>query len=532
MIALLEPLAYPLIILLTLWLAYWSIQQGSWVSDDIQGIAPYDGKLQQPISWHNLFKWLRWRVGKYPNPNHRWKEEKQPAFLQSSTAHHRLNLYFASGLLLLLYSFLSRVFDQRLAFLAVLLFTVHPLGCQTIGWISGLGYTSGSLFMLAGLNWVYVSQDLSLMHSPMGVLLTLLIYTFFQWMAVEAWFCTVGAFLLLLWLHQWPFALIAGLLSIYAGLNTFREAVTLRKTVFKEQQMEQSTKFYPRKLIVVLKTLYYNLKLAWFPKRMGLYHTFCYHYELPYTEHEDRYAWAGLAAAGLLIGGIVLGPPVVAFSCLWFLAFMSLFLNWITANQFVVDRYVWLPAFGVCLLAAAYAPVWLYWTLIGVALMRLWGHHYTYKDEFFFYHSNLLNFPESEVAWGNLGVSYLNRGMIGSAMDAWVEGIRRNKEYDVCWYNLASLLRSRGPLNPNYAPLFYQLFPIPEIEQIFQKDPTRSFLHLCRLCLSKAVSSRTCHFPKPWQEELSTLERELARPAGAPPIVADLIRPRMTAALT
>ena len=519
-------------LLVTLWLAYWSIRHGSWVSDDIAGIATFDGKLQHPVSWGKLFRWVRWQVGKIPNSNHRWKEDKQPPYQQSSDIHHRLNLYLASGLIVFFYSFLCRITSPTTAFLTALLFAVHPLGCQTIGWISGVGYLTGTFFMLAGLNIIFLIQDGHWMGTPMGVLLSLLTYTFFQWMAVEAWFGTVGAVLILLWLRHYPFAIIAGGFAIYQCFHTFKEALDLRRKIFKEQQMGQSTMFYPRKLIVVLKTLYYNLKLTLFPKRMGLYHTFCYHYEMPYVEYEDWYAWAGLAVAGALGFGIWHGPPMVSLSCLWFISFMGLFLNWITANQFVVDRYAWLPAAGMSLLVAAYLPLWAYWMVVGISLMRLWSHHYTYQDEFFFYHSNLLNFPESEVAWGNLGVSYLQRGMIGSAMDAWMEGIRRNKEYDVCWYNLSSALRQRGPLNPNYAPLFYQMFPQPQIQEMFQKDPMRSHLYLARHCLDQSLKAKTCHFPEPWKKELLDLDRELSRAPGSPPVIAKLIRPLLTPALT
>lgn len=522
------------------WLTFWDVltygrnpqSPGPWVSDDILGISVYNGKLQRPVSWHNCFKWWRWHTARIPNPNRDWQRKNLPSHLPSPQAHHRLNLWFHSAVLGLLYLWLRQVLPQPVALLTTILWAVHPLGGQTVAWISGIGYVASTAFMLLGLNVVWMAGSQSWLATPLGALGSFVLFGFCQWMAVECQFATAGVVLLLLLLNQWPFAILAGIIAIYGSLNTLREAITLRKAVFKEQQMATSTRFHFKKIIVVLKTLAYSLKLAVFPKRLGLYHTFCYHYELPYVETED---WSAVAGIGCLIGfsaGIAFGPLPLQLACLWFLAFHLPFFNWITANQFVVDRYTWMPSLGMCLLAAWLLPEPIYWLVVGVALMRTWTHVPTFENEEKFYLSNLWNFPTSEVAWGNLGVAYQNQGLIGSAIDAWYRGTKLNPEYDVSWYNLHSIFKSRGPANPNYAPVLINEIPKDLLARAYQQDPQRSHFHLSAYFLQRALQARTCHFPDPWKKEEEELNRELSRPVGISGLPAVLATPLFTAALT
>ena len=527
-----NPLSACFLFPIIIWLTYWDILRGKWVSDDIAGIwltpdnrGPYTGKLQKPLSWHNIFKKLRFELGKMPNPDKDWQRKKLPPFLSNPVAHHRLNLWIFCGVSVLLYLFLLRVLGNPVAFLATLLFTVHPLGCQTVGWISGIGYVISTFFMLLGFNVAFLVTDLGWLHTPLGVVGALGLYGFIQWMAVEAHFATIGAALILAWLQMWPFAIVAGILACMQGFQTLKSALDLRFRTFKEQAMGHSTQFRWRKLLVCLKTLYYDTRMAVFPKRIGLYHTFHYHYELPYAEAEDQTLWAGVAIFVAGIVGFFIGPPAIQLGLLWFLAFMMIFLNLVTANQFVVDRYVWLPSFGVCVLAAALLPLWAVLILFGIALMRTWAHIPTYFDELFFYQSNIWNFPDSEVAYGNLGVAQFQRGLVASSFDSWLVSTSINPEFDVPWYNLSSHIRARGVPPLSYYPVLYQMLP-PNTWESISKEPTIAHLQLGRMLLEKALSCRQCHFREMWQKELTNLNREI-HAFRSPPPPPQLVRPLM-----
>jgi len=182
-----------LILVAVVWLTYWDIQSGGWVSDDIAGIALYDGK--RPTNFHLglWWKWVRFQCAKVPHsqggeliPDHPNKEQRYPHYHAHPRLCHRFSLYLASGGVILLYTFLCNLIDPNIAFLATLLFIVHPLGVQTIGWISGVGYVGAFFFMMVGLNFVFLAQPW--MSTPLGTLSTLLIYTLIQFLAAELQF--------------------------------------------------------------------------------------------------------------------------------------------------------------------------------------------------------------------------------------------------------------------------------------------------------------------------------------------------------
>lgn len=512
---------------LLVWLTYYDVLQGYYVSDDIAGMAMYDGKLHwakshdcaecrerkckqtQPLTLGLITKKLRYEFGKVPNPNRGWKQQKLPPFLPNHKIHHRLNLWMLCGIGGLLYGFLSRVIDPQIAYLATALFLVHPLGVQVVGWISGVPYLFGALFMLLGLNSIYLMQDASWMLTSYGTLAALGLYGLLAWLAVENMFAMIGATVLLIFLHLWPFAVLSGLMAIYTGLNAFRAAIDLRKQTFKDQKMEASIELRPSRILVVLKSLAYYTSLVLWPKRMGLYHTYLYHYEMPYVESEDRNVLIGLGLVGLYTFLLWSGPFTVQLSLMWFLSFLWIFLNWIIANQIFTERYAWLPALGACLLISAYAPLWLWGIIFGLALMRTWMHLPTYYNETQFYMSNLWNFPASEISMGNLGVVYLGRGLISSAMETFILGAKMNPEYDVNWYNLSTIFKSRGPVNPNYVPAMSDILP-KEVLTAATSIPTKMHLIISHYCLDRALKSRTCHFPDLWNKELAELANVLA----------------------
>ena len=505
-----------LLVASVVFLAYWDLitQLTGPCSDDIQGIFVYTGVLQRPISVGNLIKKLRYEWGKAPNPNRNWKVDQQPPYLPHPIRHHRINVILGAGVAVFLYHFLSQIFTPQVAFLATLLFMVHPLGTQTLGWCSGVNYVLGTFFALLGLNFAQLSYSLGWLATPEGALLCMLGYGFLQWLAVETIFMTLGTVAILVWLGWYPYAIVAGLLAVYIGIHAFREAIVLRRNTFKDQNMDSCTRLKARKLIVVLKTLAYYTRFVCFVKRAGLYHEKFYHYETPYVESEDSWMWWGVITVVIFGVAYWFGPPLVQFALVWYIAYIILFLNFITANQFFTERYAWLPALAPCLLLAAYAPVWVYWMIFGIALMRTWAHLDTYRSETQFYLSNLSNFPNSEIALGNLGVTYLSRGLVGTAVESWLMGTRMNPEYDVNWYNLAQALKSRGPMNPNYVPLIIEVIPRELITQAFS-DPLRSHIHLARYCLHRAVTARTCHFKAMWEKELAEMDTILKQPSPA-----------------
>ena len=190
-----------------------------------------------------------------------------------------------------------------------------------------------------------------------------------------------------------------------------------------------------------------------------------------------------------MIGGFWFGNTIIRFGILWYLAYLFIFLNWITIHQFVSERYVYIPVIGICVLVAYGTflldgwffngfPV-IFALICGIALMRTWAHLPTYQDEVQFYQSNIWNFPDSEVAFANLGVVFTRCNLIGSAMDMWMIATKINPDYDVGYYNLHSFCKQQGNLTK-----------------------AKEFLE-------KAINSKHCHFKELWTKELEQLNHEI-----------------------
>src|SRR3990167_1357285 len=219
--------------------------------------------------------------------------------------------------------------------------------------------------------------------------------------------------------------------------------VKYRKEEFKKQAMEQSTSFNWRKPIVVFKTLAYYFYLAFWPARLGLYHTWGFHYD----KAIERLDWRAAAGFLLFVSSIFLfyfSGNEVRLGIIWFYAFLFLFLNWITAQQWVTERYLYIPVIGLCLISSLYLPPMIYVLIFGMLLSRTLCHVATYDNELRFYLSNTWNFPKSEVAHGNLGVAYASVGLTGAASDNWTIAGSLNKDYDVPFYNMYSGVKSKA----------------------------------------------------------------------------------------
>jgi len=243
------------------------------------------------------------------------------------------------------------------------------------------------------------------------------------------------------------------------------------------EKMEKSTKVYWRKLIVMVKTVGYYVRLVLFPKRLGLFHVYGYHQEEP-LDYADNKFWFGLASILVYVTALIFAPFPIKFGLIWCAVYYSIFSNFITANQFVSERYVHTPIFGLAIIAAYFFvdyPIILAF-LIGIYVMRVWVHLPTFANEVRYYESNCFNFPDSEVAMGNLGVAYMNHGMHYKAYDTWHEGTRQNPLYDVPWYNLYSICKQNGDL-----------------------ISAKKFLAMC-------LNSKTVHFSEQWQKEMKELE--------------------------
>lgn len=476
-----------------------------WVIDDLEGIARfsevYNPQTEEKIDSYDccegdkkhkvkhlafnphlgfpgcVLRYLRLQIGKrFCVIGTNKKGHDVWGFRQSPRRHHAISIVTHVTNLILGYFFLKPLVGENTALVTCLLYSVHPLTTQTVGWISGINYAWSMGASLAVLNVAYYC------HNPLLILVLVPVLAFISSITLY-----LGCFtwILLLFLgHPW-----LALIYLLVGMSIFiwkgAETKNYRVKHFKEQNMGATTSFNWKKPIVMAKTLFYYLPSVFLPLKMGLYHVWGYFYEEP-IERPNGMFWGGVATAILIIVSFFSGPFAIQLGILWSLSYFILFTNFITAQQFVADRYVTVPAFGVCLILAHLLGVSPFsWFLLGLYAMRTYAHLPTFKNEIDFYMSNFLNFRDSEVALGNLGVAYLNQGMPGSAVDTWLISTKINPHYDVAWYNLYSIFKGNGRL----------------IE-------ARDYLKNC-------LNAKVVHFKERWEKELAEINEKIEKPKEA-----------------
>ena len=421
-----------------------------------------------------FMRWHRLQIGKaYRVIGKNLKGHEVWGWVQSTVRHHVWSMLVHAVSLLLCYNFLSFHFGASVAFPATLLFAIHPVINQCLAWISGINYLYCLTFLLANYN--ILQMDLSYYWTiPLTILCTFL----------SSLTLLVGCFnfatLYILGYHWEAFAaLIVGILMM---LRDGGIVVNYRRTEFKKQNMTSTITPNVRKPVVMLKTLWYYICLVIVPKRLGLYHEFGYNYSRK-DEEPSAMFWLGLLS---LVGfGVSFwyGDFLTRFCIIWFLSYFAIFSNFLTANQFVVERYIFIPSLAYCVLFARYLypyPV-LFWLFIGLYAMRSSMHIWTYKDHISFYTSNIQNFPNSEVAYGNLGCAYQGAGMSGSAFDFWMKATKINPHYDVPWYNMHSLVKGAGDL-----------------------VQARDYLKNC-------MNAQVVHFKDTWEKDMAELENTILK---------------------
>jgi len=443
------------------WITYFGALNNGFVSDDIEGIANYDGKF---LGWDygRITKYIFFKLfGKDPRRNHIF-----------SVVLHNANV-------ILLYTFLSALINPTIALFTSIIFAVHPVNTQAVAWISGRGYPIGLFCGLLLFNLLHIIGPLQSVSLPIfcGVVA---LATLFYYVGVHAQFAIMMSFGVLAFLGHYFIAMIGFVLAIVMGMGIVKEVIGMRKKVFVAQNMGATTKLHPKRLIIAFKTLWYYTRLCLLPKRMGLYHVYGYHYNDEFAK-EDRAFWQGFLVAIIMVMGLIYGNFTIRLGIVWFISYIFIFLNWITIHQFISERYCHIPVVGICIiLAGLLAPYPIVFAVVAsLYLMRTLIHLPTYSDEVAFYQSNVWNFPNSEVAFANLGVTYMKRGLLGSAMDMWLVALKINPKYDVAHYNISSTLKTKGQL----------------------EDAQKH--------LKAAVDSPICHFKDVWAKELEQLEHEV-----------------------
>ena len=503
---------------LLVWITYWYSIRTGFVSDDLAGVAEYDGHLQTsgekpehrawPI-WKRLMhteygmvsRWIRYHIcgGSYPSTQRFIKPDGSKGdFIpigKTPMRHHILSIVVFNLASLFLFSFLTKIVGVKLAFMTVSLLIFHPITTQGVAWISGLGYPLSLLWMACILNlvhWYYQAP-----HTTIEAVAVYAVFGLLYFLAVNALFVALCLWPLLIYFGWYPFGAIGAVVSAYLAFNIVKQTINLRAGEFTKQNMGHTIRPKFRKIVVALKTLLYYLKMTLWPDKLGLYHKWGTVYD-ENIEREDKMMLGGLVALIGLVTWAVLGGPIVLLGIFWFFAFICIFLNWITIQQFVTERYLMIPAIGLYLVVAYYLQdhLSIFYVICGLLLMRTWMHLPTYDNELRFYQSNTWNFQDSEIAHNNLGCTWVRLGWVQSGIDTWTIAQRINPEYDVTFYNVASHFMTNGRVTMNHGNYAQAI----------------EFFKVALEKLNAAINVPRCHFKEAWTKERDEIANYIQNP--------------------
>lgn len=374
---------------------------------------------------------------------------------ESTLGYHLLNITLHA-----LSAFLLAVILRRLAvpgaFLAALIFALHPLQVESVAWISELKNTLSGVFYL-GSTLAYLHFDKSRRKRFFAVALALFI------LAVLSKTLTAtlpAALLVLLWWQRGTLSRRRDLmplapffaLGITAGLLT----AWVERALIGAQGAEFQFTFIERGLIAGRVIWFYLVKLFWPANLIFIY---------PRWQVSQTVWWQYLYPAGVL--ALLAGlwrlrkrsrAPLAALLLFCGTLFPALgFFNVFPFRfSFVADHFQYLASLSIiALFSAGLAILARRWNLhhkadaaallvLGAALGALtWSQSRQYTDATTLYRATLSRNPTCWMAYNNLGILELG-GRPDEAMAHFREALRLKPDYAEALNNMGQALETQG----------------------------------------------------------------------------------------
>jgi hypothetical protein len=403
--------------------------------DDQRYVA--ENKIIMGWSWNNIKSiFNRTYMGHYhPLTLLSYSLEYQ-FFKLNPLIYHLTNLvlHLMNGLLVFLFIFLLNG-EVMTSLMVSLLFGIHPLHVETVAWISERKDVLYSFFFLGSLivylrylktKWTrYYVLSLSLFFLSLlskSMAMTLPIVLFLCDYLLHRKFDRKSL------IEKIPFLAIAfifGIMALFTQRSTEimnpKSSSSLIKNIFIMSEVLTS---YFSKLILPIKLS------CVYPPMKGMEGSWSYVY-LPII-------------IGILIAGIILGRynRKIAFGTFFFFATILPVLP----IKIVADRYTYIPSTGIFFIAAEGFD-WLYRSkvepqkmvkpilailLIGILCtfsFLTWERCQVWKDSLSLWSNALKNYPDTPVAYNNLGEAYLRKEDYERAISNYNQALKMNPEF-------------------------------------------------------------------------------------------------------
>lgn len=318
---------------------------------------------------------------------------------------------------------------NNISFLTAILFSINPVNIQGSVWISGRNYVTATILTL------------SMLIIPA---LTPLFYYLTSFFAVNAWFSP----LMFLGTSYWWLIFSIPLVWLISKKNKKILNVKLWETPIKTTNAEMRL-VAPKKIIPFIKCFGYYFRLCLFPWVIGIDHKFLYGFGTNQTDNKYGYS----LNIDFLIGIFCVLLPFftyffvdkwIGWGLLWFMVNIAMWCNFVTIQQQISQRYVYLANIGMmfALANAIYLNPVVIPVVIAVVITayftRLWYAMPQYFDDSWAIECCIQETRSFHYPWLVRGVKkFFVRDFMGAFHD--FQEAYRHKPYDFkTLYNMAA----------------------------------------------------------------------------------------------
>lgn len=354
-----------------------------------------------------------------------WLHVRSRLYTSPKLAHFASVLIHTINALLICYGF----GNDDIGFLTALLFLVHPITTTGSCWLAGRPYAYTTMWILA--MWAFKSV------AP--------VFYYFSFSAFTGMFAP----LLFIGTKYWFWALI-----VPVGIIVRRKwFVDLLGAKIDLSGANEYRYLAWRKWILVFKTIGYYFAVSILPIRLGIYHEYLYSFGTSPADNRKSYELDGFFVFGVFLVYVFATNAIwnrtpALFGLAWYLLFIFQWANFITLQQVIAERYVYLPLVGICYFMVQmlysipdpFIRISATLILLTAYSVRTMTHVHTYQDIYTAAYSNLLNFPGLYVVYTWLGGIEERAGHKFLALEWWFKGWKFKKDNVRLNSNIANML--------------------------------------------------------------------------------------------
>lgn len=300
--------------------------------------------------------------------------------------------------------------SNNISFLTALLFSINPVNMQGSVWISGRNYVTASILTLLMISLPKLSWAF---------------YAATSYFAVNAWFAPL-AFL------GTPHWYMVGIIPIIWLLNSHNRKilhVKLWENAGLKTTNTEMRAIAPRKIVPFIKTYIYYFILCIFPFGLGIEHDYLRGFGTNKTDNYKGYKkstifWLGLTVFSLVVGAsiwcIFNGWNPVIWGLFWFTINIAMWCNFVTYQQQIAERYVYLANIGMMYALAnlIIASPWAISAFLTGYFVRLWYIMDIYMNDWWAVEYTIREFKKGHYMWLMRGVKkFMQKDHLGALYD-------------------------------------------------------------------------------------------------------------------